>query len=281
MTKEDIRAMLLKGERVTLEAKQAERDVPKSVWDTYSAFANTIGGIILLGVEEHRKEKDPAKRYVIHGVEDADKIKKDFWNTINSSKVSQNILMDADVEVVKMDDRSILCIRVPQADWRDKPIFLNENVYKNTFKRNYEGDYHCSENQVKAMIRDANDDGNDGLIMRHYGMEDIDEDSLRQYRSEFRTANQDHVWNKYDDKQFLKSFGAYTFDRETGEEGLTLAGLLMFGNGLAVRERLSNFRMDYVDMSHLVGDERYHDRLTYDGRWENNVTWTKLNWCCR
>jgi predicted HTH transcriptional regulator len=29
--------------------------------------------------------------------------------------------------------------------------------------------------------------------------------------------------------------------------------------------------MDYVDMSHLVGDERYHDRLTYDGRWENNV----------
>ena len=24
-------------------------------------------------------------------------------------------------------------------------------------------------------------------------------------------------------------------------------------------------------MSHLVGDERYHDRLTYDGLWENNL----------
>ena len=31
------------------------------------------------------------------------------------------------------------------------------------------------------------------------------------------------------------------------------------------------FRMDYLDMSHLVGDERYHDRLTYDGLWENNL----------
>lgn len=37
------------------------------------------------------------------------------------------------------------------------------------------------------------------------------------------------------------------------------------------RGRFSNFRMDYLDMSHLVGDERYHDRLTYDGLWENNL----------
>ena len=45
----------------------------------------------------------------------------------------------------------------------------------------------------------------------------------------------------------------------------------MFGKGLAIRDRFSNFRMDYLDMSHLVGDERYHDRLTYDGLWENNL----------
>lgn len=173
----------------------------------------------MLGVEEHRKEKDPAKRYEIHGVDDADKIKKDLWNTINSNKVSQNILKDEDVEVVNMDGRLIVCIRVPQADWREKPVYLNENVYKGSFKRNFEGDYHCSESQVKAMIRDANDEGNDGLMMRSYGMENIDKDSLRQYRSEFRTANQDHVWNKYDDKQFLRNFGAYAIDRVRARKG--------------------------------------------------------------
>lgn len=86
------------------------------------------------------------------------------------------------------------------------------------------------------------------------------------------TANLNMYHPKYSKIDLvLTSFGAYAIDKETGEEGLTLAGLLMFGTGLAVRERLSNFRMDYVDMSHLVGDERYHDRLTYDGRWENNV----------
>lgn len=45
----------------------------------------------------------------------------------------------------------------------------------------------------------------------------------------------------------------------------------MFGKGLPVRERFANFRMDYLDMSNLVGEERYRDRLTYDGRWENNL----------
>ena len=36
------------GERVTLECKKATKGVPTSLWDTYSAFANTYGGIILL-----------------------------------------------------------------------------------------------------------------------------------------------------------------------------------------------------------------------------------------
>lgn len=50
-----------------------------------------------------------------------------------------------------------------------------------------------------------------------------------------------------------------------------MAGLMMFGKGLSVQERFANFRMDYLDFCNLIGDERYSDRLTYDGRWENNL----------
>jgi predicted HTH transcriptional regulator len=50
-----------------------------------------------------------------------------------------------------------------------------------------------------------------------------------------------------------------------------MAGLMMFGKGLPIRERFDNFRMDYLNFCNLIGEERYSDRLTYDGRWENNL----------
>lgn len=271
MNERTIKTTLRKGERITLECKKAMADVPKSLWETYSAFANTIGGLILLGVEEYRNETNLAKRYEVVGVTDARKILTDFWNTINSDKVNANILTDSDVEVVNMGDKQIISVHVPMADWRAKPIYLNGNVYKGTFRRNHEGDYHCTEDQVKAMIRDSNTEGNDGILIEYYGMDDIDPTSLRQYRTEFRQENSTHIWNRDDDKTFLRNLGGYIEDRKTGKEGLTLARLMMFGKGLAIRDRFANFRMDYLDMSHLLAGERYHDRLTYDGLWENNL----------
>ena len=77
-----IRETLLKGERVTLECKKAQSNVPVDAWKTYSAFANTYGGLILLGVYEDLKEKDISKRFTITGVDDAAKIRKDFWNIV-------------------------------------------------------------------------------------------------------------------------------------------------------------------------------------------------------
>ena len=44
-----------------------------------------------------------------------------------------------------------------------------------------------------------------------------------------------------------------------------------FGNGLGIRERFDNIRMDYIDESNLLPGSRWSDRLTYDGMWENNL----------
>ena len=94
MDEKTIKEILLKGERVTLECKKAKSEMPKSIWQTFSAFDNTIGGMILLGVDEKMQEKDIQKRYQIIGVDEPRKIVTDFWNTLNSDKVNENILVD-------------------------------------------------------------------------------------------------------------------------------------------------------------------------------------------
>ena len=267
----DIKVLLEVGERISFECKKAENNIPKSVWETYSSFANTIGGIIVLGITENIKFVGEANHFEIIGITNPQKLRKEFFDTLNSNKVNRNILTDSDVEIIDYEGVPLMCITVPQADYRQRPIYINGNMMNGAFKRNYEGDYHCTEEDVKAMIRDANDSGNDGILIEHYNIDDIDSATLNSYRNRFRTANPDHIWNDYDDKDFLLNIGAYIRDRNTRREGLTLAGLLVFGKGLSIRKRFDNIRMDYLDFTNLEEESRWSDRLTYDGRWENNL----------
>lgn len=267
----EVKELLKFGEKISLECKKAGSGLPTAIWSTYSAFANTIGGDIILGVEEVIEPDSLFPKFVVEGVVNVDKLIKDFWNTINSDKTNKCILNEDDVYALEVDEKTLLVISVPQADYRQRPIFINGNPYKGTYKRNYEGDYHCSEEEVKEMLRDSNDSGNDGSLIEGYSLEDIDDDSLRSYRTEFELKNPDHVWNTVDNKEFLTNLGCYTKDRTSGKEGLSLAGLLMFGKGLPIRERFDNIRMDYIDKTNIIPGMRWSDRVTYDGRWENNL----------
>lgn len=272
MDEKTIKETLLRGERVTLECKKAQNSVPIKMWDSYSAFANTYGGTILLGVNEDLKEKDPKKRFTITGVEDAEKIRKDFWNIVNNEeKVNVNLLTDDDVEIVEVEGKRVLAINVPRADYMLRPVYINNNPIRGTFKRNHEGDYHCAEHEIRMMMRDANEAGNDGLFLEYYTMDDIDIPTLERYRNHFKSRYPQHVFNNLGHLEFLKELGGWYVDRKDHREGLTMAGLLMFGKGLPVRERFDNLRLDYIDKSGLIGDQRYSDRLTYDGTWENNL----------
>ena len=99
------------------EVKKASVGLPISLWDTYSAFANCYGGVIILGVKE---EKDG--NWTTNGLQNASKLRKDFWDTINNpKKVSINLLSEDDVQTYEVGDNKdvIIVIYVPcQSEWR-------------------------------------------------------------------------------------------------------------------------------------------------------------------
>lgn len=264
----DIFELMDIGENSEIEFKKAKNSVPKDLWETYSAMANTNGGTIVLGVEERLGE---AERFCVSGINSVEKVLKDFWDTINGNKVNKNILMDRDVEIIDIDSKKVIRIEVPRANYSDKPIFLNGNPYNGTYKRNYEGDYKCSVSEVNSMIRDSSDDNYDSVLIENYDINDLDMETVHRYRNMFSSRNLHHIWIKLSDEEFLIQLGAIARDRNTQKVWVTVAGLLMFGKGLSIREKFPYLNLDYLNMIDSDTDFRYGDRVTIDGNWENNL----------
>ena len=152
-----------------LEVKRAQGGLPRSLWETYSAFANSSGGVILLGVEEL---PDTSLRAV--GVKDPNKLLDDFWNTVNNpQKVSENVLADSDVQALSHNDVTIIQITIPRADRRLRPIYLNDNP-KRSFRRNHSGDYLCRYEEIQGMMRDAADQSQDCRTLPRVGIGELD-----------------------------------------------------------------------------------------------------------
>ena len=53
----DLKEIIKSSEKVNVEVKAAQGGIPNSVWETYSSFANTFGGTIILGIGEDKETK--------------------------------------------------------------------------------------------------------------------------------------------------------------------------------------------------------------------------------
>ena len=136
-----------------IEAKQALGGLPESIWETYSAFANADGGIILLGVEELEDKS-------LHALDllDPQWLIEDFWAIVTDpQRVSANILTPEDVQVHTVEGKQIVAITVPKAPVRLRPVYIDNDVYRGSYRRSGEGDYRCSREEVDAMLAQRED----------------------------------------------------------------------------------------------------------------------------
>ena len=186
----DIVSILDSQERVNIEVKAAERGIPNSIWETYSSFANTFGGTIILGIAEDKETKN----FIPMGVQNPQQMLSNIWNTLNNrQKVNANILLEHHVYKTEYNGMQFVVIEVPRADRRDKPIYVGQDMFKGTFKRNHEGDYRCSAEEVKSMLRDQADTPQDALILENLLITDLNQESIHRYRILFNNLKPDHI----------------------------------------------------------------------------------------
>ena len=223
-----------------IEAKLALGGLPHSIWETYCAFANTLGGIILLGVEE-KKDK------TLHPVNlpDPGRLIREFWEIVNDSKkISVNILSVQDVQEEIVDGCHIIVITVPRAQRYDRPVYMDGDPFMGSYRRNGEGDYRCVREDVEAMLRDAQIHTRDMALLKELELSALDISSVARYRRRMEHCRPNHAWEKDTDTEFLCRAGA----AGRSDDGIvhpTAAGLLMFGRVDEIRREFPAYRLIY------------------------------------
>lgn len=266
-----IREVCRKGENTEVEFKSCKGGLSQSMWETYSSFANTNGGIIVLGIKEKDNKFYPDELTS----EQVTKYKKLYWDDVhNRNKVSACLTIDTDVFDTEYEGSHLLIVRVPRAHYSKRPVYLTQNPFGHTYVRRHEGDYLLSDDEVRKMFSDANIATHplDGKIYKHFTLEkNFDATTIRQYRQVFNLNHEGHAWIGLSDMDFFKKIGGYVTDAETGEEGFTLAAVLMFGLDETILSALPHFYVDFREKLSNNPDIRWTDRIHPDGNWVANL----------
>ncbi len=247
-----------------IEAKKSLGGLPYSIWETVSSFANTLGGVILLGVVE---KKDHSFEAI--DLPDPDKLIKLFWKRMNNPRyISVNMLSGRDVYPLEVDGKHIVVINVPKAERFFRPVYIEGNPQQ-TYRRNGEGDYRCTPAEFQAMVRDASRQTQDMLVLEDLDMSALYKGSVRNYRKRMTFLRPGHVWEKLDDREFLAKIGAAGCDQD-GNYHPTAAGLLMFGRTKDIMKVFPNYSLVYREQ--LGRSSKLTDTVvSASGDWTGNV----------
>ncbi len=142
MTEVELKNKLSEIEWEDFEVKEAKSEIPKNVWETVSAFANTNGGWLILGI------KQIGNIFEFTGVSNAEKIEQDFLNTLRGGKF--NAFLDTEQKIFRFDGKTLLGFYVKPSN--KKPIYFN--TLANTFIRRGSSDQRATKEEIDSMFRD-------------------------------------------------------------------------------------------------------------------------------
>lgn len=204
-------------EGIELEAKAASGGIPRNAWDTISAFANTIGGALVLGLVE----RDDG--WVAEGIADPEKMRQDLHNMMRDpAKISCEVAGNSDIWKEAVAGNVLVIVRVAAPPRRQKPVYLNGNRDLAFLRRN-EGDVRCTGDELDRMRREATPSTFDSRVVPYLDTSDFNPDTIRRYREMSAEVRPDLAHHRLETDEFLRSVGAWLVDREARKVPQSLA----------------------------------------------------------
>ena len=255
MNKEELLTRLSDIEWEDFEIKKASAELPKNIWETVSAFANSAGGWIVLGVSQQ------GKKFETTGLINAEKIEQDF-TTVLRSQNKFNVLITPKSRKYNINGLTVLAFYIPAS--AQKPVFFN--TLTNTFIRTASGDQRATDSEINAMLRDQLFGVMSAKPVERTSIDDLNQTTLRRYRDYMARFNPGLSYNVLSDNEFLEKM------QIVEDNHLTYGGLLFMGNNLAINKAFPDFRIDFLEIpgtSYADAKTRYTFRLEeQENLWE-------------
>ncbi len=226
-------AFLKRFETAKVEYKEAKEDLPQSIWKTISAFANTKGGTIVLGIKQERQ------KIIRQGVRNPQKLVDDFVSTI-SQKFNFCPVVRPDITDEK--GKPFIIIEVEEALRYEKPIYIKDaGPLKGGYKRVGSVDQRLSDQDLQRFFQERFSSP-DAQVLRGGGFSDIDKKSVAAFREIRKSEKQDAIEIRLKDNELLKAYNLLSKDGKH----LTSAGALLFAKTDSVERFFPHFRLDII-----------------------------------
>lgn len=247
---------LLEGlEWKDLELKESRVKVPESAYESVSAFLNTEGGHIVLGVNDKKE---------IVGVIDVDTIQSDFIGNLHNPEVF-GAPVHFEEYLKKHEDKNVLIFYIPEADRKDKPVYVKTKKRgRVAFIRKGGEDFACNKADLDRLISDAQSERPDGKLLDLDPDTSLDQDSIKWFRHRYESKGGNKSLIHLSDNDFLTELGLLV--EHKGNLLPTLASVLLLGKTSRIRQMMPRPIVDCL---------RYNfpqDHANIGKRWEKRVT---------
>ena len=232
MSKE-LEELIEEGESQNIEFKDSLR-LKREIGETVSAFSNTRGGTILIGISD------------FGGVKGVEVGKRTLEELANYLKINTDPHIYPEINLCQISDKDVIAVKIKEND--EKPVFFKTHAFKRVGRTNQ----RISTSEIRKLAREERKRlCFDEQICEEASLDDIDEEKVRKFLKRAKYERRLELNTDISVKEALEKLGLLR------EGKLTNATILLFGknpqkNFLQAETRCARFKgtepLEFIDM---------------------------------
>ncbi|ACZ31868.1 putative transcriptional regulator [Xylanimonas cellulosilytica DSM 15894] len=205
------------GEPETVEVKRAAGGLPASLSATLSAFSQSDGGVIVLGVDEESE-------FSVVPLSNPVALRNELAQMARD-KMTPPLTISTDV--VEVDGGQVVVAQVPPVSADLRPVFVtSQGISRGSYIRaGDDGDRHLTEAEIGLLIANRTQPCYDSEPVPGTSLRDLDRESVARTLQRVRASSA--TLARVDDAVALRRIGVLASADDDAE--VTLGGLLVFG----------------------------------------------------